>query len=401
MERTHKLSEKTSVEIGAPIVVALSRAGERRWGFHQFPSLSPLPGGRILCTFNKQKDAVASYGGAAGGYVSANGGATWKRADLAGMDLIAPHPSASEVFDGEYLCVPPSPAFDAKAKRIALPKAVGSFHAYIDNSLYRLNDFPAPVQAYFAALPAFRWSPKTKAWRQTQVDYDTKGRLLWARATGPEQFLLPRTWFERRLLKVGKELMYADYRACYLLDNGSVPKHRSSVLMVSADNGRSFRRRATIATDPEGRDLLGEPRLSLNARGELVCVLRRAARKQKSMMITHSKDGGHTWAKPRPLFKFGVFPSIALLDCGVMALTFGRPGVHLSFSLNGGGRTWTDPIVLRKGNPKKVTTKTCGYTSILNLDERSFLAAYSDFEHKGADGKQRKAILVRKVTVRQ
>ena len=179
----------------------------------------------------------------------------------AGLDVVAPHPSASEVFNGEYLCVPPSPAFDAKANNIALPDPVGSYHAYIANNFYRLDDFPEPVRSHFAQLPAFRWTPKTKQWRKAAVAYDTKNMLLWARATGPEQFLLPRTWFERRLLKVGNELLYADGHSNYLLEDGSVPKHSGSVLMVSTDNGQSFQRRATIAVDPRGRDLLVEPRL--------------------------------------------------------------------------------------------------------------------------------------------
>lgn len=398
MARKHKLSDKVTVEIGAPAVVAVSRVGEKRWGFHQFPALSRLPDGRIVCTFSKQKDAVASYGGAAPTYASRDGGATWTRAKPEGLALIAPHVFVSELFDGEYLCVPATPAFDAQAQKIALPRPVGSFRAYITNNAYRLRDFPKAVREHFATLPAFRWTPKTKKWSKAAVEYDTRNMLLWARAEGPERFLLPRTWFERRLLKVGKELLYADYRANYLLADGTVPKHRSTVLMVSKDNGRSFQRRATVAHDPTGKDLMGEPRLSLNARGELVCVVRRTHHVQKPMAITYSKDGGRTWSTPRTLMKFGVFPSMTLLDCGVMALSFGRPGVHLSFSPNGGGRTWTEPIAIRRGGSRRVTKETCGYTSIINVDANSFLLAYSDFQHKGKDGKQRKAILVRKIT---
>jgi hypothetical protein len=401
MAQTYTLTETVSVRIGAPVVVAVSRPGETRWGFHQFPALSPLPDGRILCTFNKQRDAVAAYGGASGAYVSADHGATWKRAKVADLGLIAPHPAVSPVFDGEYLCAPATAAFDAKKHKVELPEPVAQFHAYTNNSIYRLADFPKQVREHFAALPAYRWTPETKEWRKTTVKYDTKGMLLWARAEGDEQFLLPRTWFERRLLKVGEELLYADYRARYRLDDGSRPKHHSSTLMVSTDNGRSFQRRATIATDRKGKDAMCEPRLALNARGELVCVIRRVVSGvQRPMMITYSKDAGRTWTKPRALFEFGVWPSLVSLECGVMALSFGRPGVHLSFSPNGGGRTWTDPLTVRKGNPKKVTTKTCGYSDLLALDADSFLIAYSDFEHKDKQGQQRKAILVRRVDVR-
>jgi hypothetical protein len=395
----HKLNDKVTAEIGAPVVVALSRVGEKRWGFHQFPALSRLPDGRIICMFNKQKDAVAAYGGAAAKRVSDDGGASWKTMRGAGLTLIAPHSAVSEVFDGEYLCVRPTPAFDAKANKVALPKPVGVFRSYVNNNQYMLSDFPKKVRDHFATLPALRWTPKTKKWTKTTVKYDTRGMLLWARDKGDERFLLPRTWFERRLLKVGKELMYADYRANYLLDDGTPPKHRASVLMVSTDNGRSFQRRSTIAHDPRGKDLMGEPRLSLNARGELVCILRRTHHVQKPMAITHSKDGGRTWSKPRTLMKFGVWPSMTRLENGVMALSFGRPGVYLSFSPNGGGRTWTEPIAIRKPGRGHVMKETCGYSSIITLDANSFLLAYSDFKHKDKDGKQRKAILTRKITV--
>jgi len=399
MAKKVKLSEKVTVELGAPAVVAVSRVGEKRWGFHQFPALSRLPDGRIFCMFSYQPDAVASYGIPARRFTSSDAGVTWKRAKEEGPIRAAPHSVISEVFNGEFLCIPPIPAFDLQKANVTLPEPVGRFRSYIDNLYYRLGDCPKKLRDHFAALPAWRWTPKTKTWRQAKVKYDTRNALVVTRAKGRERFLVPTTWLEHPLLKVGKELLYADYRANYLLDDGGVPKHRATVLMVSTDNGRSFQRRATVAYDPKGKDLMGEPRLALNSRGELVCVIRRTHHVQKPMAITFSKDGGRTWEKPRSLFKFGVFPDLTLLDCGVMALSFGRPGVHLSFSLNGTGRTWTTPVAIRKGRSGHVMKETCGYTSVLTLDANSFLLAYSDFEHKDAAGKQRKAILVRRITV--
>lgn len=399
MAKKVELSDRVTVELGAPVVVAVSRVGERRWGFHQFPALSRLPDGRVFCMFSYQPDAVASYGNPARKYVSSDDGVTWKRAKDEGPVRGAPHSVVSEVFDGEFLCLPPMPAFDLKAARVTMPEPIGRFRAYIDNLYYRLADCPKKLRDHFAALPAMRWTPKTKTWRKVKIAYDTRDALVVTRAKGRERFLVPTTWFEHPLLKVGGELLYADYRANYLLDDGSAPKHRATVLMVSKDNGRSFQRRATVAHDPKGKDLMGEPRLALNSRGELVCVVRRTHHVQRPMAITFSKDGGRTWEGPRSLLKFGVFPDLLLLECGVMALSFGRPGVHLSFSLNGTGRTWTKPVAIRRGGTGHVMKETCGYTSILKLDANSFLLAYSDFEHKAPDGRQRKAILVRRVTV--
>ena len=39
---------KVAVELGEPVVVAVSQVNEARWGFHQFPALTRLPDGTIL-----------------------------------------------------------------------------------------------------------------------------------------------------------------------------------------------------------------------------------------------------------------------------------------------------------------------------------------------------------------
>jgi hypothetical protein len=73
-------------------------------------------------------------------------------------------------------------------------------------------------------------------------------------------------------------------------------------------------------------------------------------------------------------------------------------GVHLKFSADGTGRKWTKPVSLipAKG---KWTELSCGYTSLLAVGEGEFLIAYSDFKHRDAKGKVRKAILVRRIKV--
>jgi hypothetical protein len=47
-----------------------------------------------------------------------------------------------------------------------------------------------------------------------------------------------------------------------------------------------------------------------------------------------------------------------------------------------------------------VQADSCGYTSLIALDDDSFLIAYSWFKRPAADGTPRKAVLVRHVTVR-
>ena len=48
----HRLTDGWTAVVGPPVVVALSEPGETRWGWHQFPALSLLPDGEILCAFS-------------------------------------------------------------------------------------------------------------------------------------------------------------------------------------------------------------------------------------------------------------------------------------------------------------------------------------------------------------
>ncbi|MFC1479141.1 BNR-4 repeat-containing protein [Planctomycetota bacterium] len=397
-EKRISLSNTWDAVLEDPVPVALSKPSEKRWGFFQFPAFSPLPDGRILLMFSVQHDSVAEYGNKAPAYVSADKGKTWKTFSDKGFINKAPHMSISKVMNGEYMCIPASDPIDIHKTGLKMPDPAGKFKTYTEILLYDMNKFPVKIQKYFMKLPAYRWTPREKKWKKTAVMYDIRNGLAWTRGKGHKHSrFLPRTWLERPLLCVDKELFYADYRRAFRLDDGSIPPNRGSFCMVSKDNGRTFVKRSTIAVDKSGKDLMGEPMLAVNKNKELVCIIRRAARRNISMMITYSKDRGKTWEKPKPLHNFGVFPAIMLLDCGVMPLTFGRPGVYMSFSLNGLGRKWTDPIPLKAQKGGGLTSKTCGYTSIFPISPNEFLVAYTDFEWKGPDNKAHKAILSRKI----
>jgi len=403
----HRLGAGLEIVLGPPVVVALSRPGEKRWGFTQFPSLSLLPGGTLLCLFSRQADAVRAYGNEVPGCVSSNGGRSWKLCRDRSSPMIAPHGAITKLAEGEFLCVPPTPPMDTRKRRIELPPpALTTERSYCRNHIYRLSDFPEEIARRWGALPALRWSPGIREWRKTHVKYDTEGMLLWGRAEtkgrteGRDRFLLPRTWFERSPVRCGKELLYADYRSLFINPDGSVPRNFSPVLMVSTDNGRSFGRRATIATSADGKIALTEPALAVLAGGELACALRQADHRQLPLLMTYSKDGGRKWTRPRRVADFGVWPGLIQLECGVTVLSYGRPGAHLAFSENGLGRKWTEPLTLIAGDPKNLLEGSCGYTSLLALDESSFLVAYSDFDHRDANGRQRKAILVRRIEVK-
>jgi hypothetical protein len=382
------------IDISAPTTVAVSAPGERRWGFHQFPALARLPDGRILLMFADAPDASESHGEPAPAFVSSDDGASWQPYTEE-PPATRPHFSVSHVTNGEALIVPSGRYFDCDGARWVLPEPVAVAQVYGTLYTYRCEDLPAEVQDYCRLLPALRHDPADAGWHRESVDYDMGGRLAWRREGST---LLPRPFFERAAIVYGDEVMFADYRARFAMDDGTVPPKGCTWLMVSADGGRSFHRRALVGGDLTGRDLMGEAALAATPAGDLVCVVRRSDQVQKPMGITWSRDAGRTWTPVADLLEFGVFPNLQPLDSGVLVLSYGRPGVHLAFSADGAGDLWDRHATIVTGDHGDVQRDSCGYTSLLRLSEDSCLLAYSDFGHVGSNGAQHKAICVRRVS---
>lgn len=389
---------KTSslLDFGEPVVAAVSAPGETRWGYTQFPSLSPLPDGRILLVYADAEDASETHGDPAPALVTADEGVTWQPF----VDRLVPsrpHYSITAAHGGEFLTVPSIHYFDVEREGVTWPAPVAECYVYGSIYTYRAEDFPAKVRRHFAHLEARRWRPATQSWEDTTITYDTQDLLVWRREGSS---LLPRTFFERPATRHRGELFYADYRVRYALPDGHIPAKGGTHLMVSSDNGRSFHPRSVVGVDRSGRDLMGEAALAETAAGGLVCVMRKADHEQKPMAIAHSADAGHTWSAPVELGTFGVFPYLLRLPSGPLVLSYGRPGVWLQVSAEGCGRQWSDPVPVIAGDHGAGQAHSCGYTSMHLTGPDSLLLAYSDFQHRAADGTVRKAILTRRVTVR-
>jgi len=115
------------------------------------------------------------------------------------------------------------------------------------------------------------------------------------------------------------------------------------------------------------------------------------------MAITWSYDDGRSWTPLVDLFAFGVFPGLLALKNGKLLLSFGRPGVHIAVSEDGTGRTWDSLEAIIEGDRSAVQRDTCGYTSLLAIDQSTALIAYSDFNAVDPSGAACKSICVRRI----
>ncbi len=294
------LSNHFQLRMSEPVVVALAPPGEKRWGQYQFVGLSAYPGGKLLLRFHAGEDSVRAYGSGQPTFLSSDQGCTWSAfqdPELPGSGLV------SEVFDGQFLCMPMPKPVDVPALHIDLPPPFGEFFCYRTMLLYRAEESPARVRDFLHRHACRRWSEREAKWLPDATALDLQGRLVWI-AQGSEAGLVTGTSFERPPIRVGTELLWADYRATYTMPDGSAPKGCGVSCMVSTNNGNSWRRQAAIAnanTMPGEISNMTEPVLSQNVGGEVVCVLRRTDQRQKSMLITLKAPLGssaaNTWQR--------------------------------------------------------------------------------------------------------
>ena len=141
-----------------------------------------------------------------------------------------------------------------------------------------------------------------------------------------------------------------------------------SYLVHSTDLGRTWDYRGSIAyldADPypeTGGQWIGmaEPTITLLPNGQLLAVLRTQGdpygpnNQFKPLFTAWSDDMGLTWTTPDRAqvkpgeghdYLYSNSPTLAVLDNGVVALQYGRPGLHVAFSTDN-GHTWGDILHL-------------------------------------------------------
>ncbi len=385
------------VRMEEPVLIDQASPQVKEWGPYRMPKVFRLPGGELGLTFAVGLDLLQAQGKSSPLFVSSDGGKSWRRSTFPHPRMNGMNPLIVPIGDGEYYCLPAGNGLPADVAQMPKPlyeRGGGYGTAF---RLYRLEDCPAAVQRWFQEQKAVRWSPKTGVWREEALDWDRLNQVVYCYLEPGDKWWTQKVYMEVPPVVDGKELLFADYWTLYSVD-GKAPGNWQCSLMASGDNGRTWRRRS-VMIDGEAYGDVGEPTLVRNTAGELVSIIRRDPMPKLPTLIIYSRDHGRTWTRPKEMFDRGAFPQLLLLQNGVMVHSFGRPGVWLSFSLDG-GHAWTQPQAVIAGDPANNTRHSCGYTSLLAVGRDSFLIAYSEFERPNPQGLPAKAILIRKIAVR-
>lgn len=192
--------------------------------------------------------------------------------------------------------------------------------------------------------------------------------------------------------------------------------------VASTDGGRRWTERALITANaaryPFGLIAESECSLAVSADGTLYCVTRNDMScdhtvfgGKSDLMLFCSRDGGRSWSDERALADSSVTPRVHCFGKNTVAVTYGRPGVHMIVSYDKGktftehhtiiGKTLEEELAAGKTylDAKYFDTSSYANSFTERLSEDTFLIVYNDLHEKDADGRDHKATLLRKITV--
>ena len=424
--------------LSVPVTVAVSppHYGEdpagRWWGFFQFPDLWRGNDGTLYLAVNVGADSEAGRHEPTQFFRSDDGGCTWQATPFAATDQspeIVALPDGRQVVFGRKRHIyhfselsPDAPKDEVDLDALGVRPVAGPYRdGYRVNEYiaYRYGDIPAAQRTFPLAVrsnPGAPWQPLRGSidWPDMHLHLLTRA-MWWDDAGNPE-------WLERpRHLKTPTPrdvLVLPDGTLLWALESQHPDVARLYGMvscLASADGGQTWTRRGAIA---DARDLAwgfcGEKALAQMPNGDLLCVLRTKGSNEADdthcLAAARSSDQGRTWTLLPPLAEFSVTPHLLTLDNGMVAVVYGRPGVHVKASADS-GRTWSEAAAVVGPGEKDLLAKpldewwairhdfSCANTSVVVTGPDRFLIAYSDFQHRDAAGRRCKAICVREVRV--
>lgn len=382
------------LKLGEPVIVSMGPAlKDNPWGSHQFPTLRRLPDGRLAIAYHLVNDSCEDYGLEKGWKISSDDGKTWQ--DVTSEEL----PSIKACFgtrlpSGKYISPivhRPYPIDDEL--HAALSKRIG-----IKMGALGVEDIPDlfPKTWTFAVA-----SPEDREAVTFDCDLDFPGMTI---GLCKGAIIRPMMFGSMKVAPDGslwashyargrnpKNMGYTNYYACYYFR--------------STDEGKSFHLKSWIQYLPDTEECdfafraegFCEPDFCFMPDGSMITLLRLDS--NAPSYIARSVDGGSTWSKPQKFDRCGVLPQLLCLDCGVTLASYGRPGLFVRATDDPSGMIWEDPVELMPFDRQRITSNSCSYTSMVPLDDRSALLAYSNFRIQDESGTERKCIMVRTVRV--
>jgi len=383
------MSRKIKLTLSEPKVISRAPEIVKEWGFWQFPGIEYLSDGRLHAIFHINTDSAVSYGKQKGHAVSSDMGESWVE------DFNMTECGGILLDNGDRLRIVHKQSIPID--NLTLPNEISESVSYNSRfKVYDASDFPPELGGWYFA----RMAKGTYEWVEEQAVVNIPGETRWVRSG---VLPIPFLWRMKKAPNGTLWGIHYDFR-----QGDKCPAHlMRAIFVVSEDNGKtwSFRGEIPYASDKEKdpywdkRDGFSEPNVAFMTDGSIFCLLRTTDGNGVGPMYwSRSTDEGKTWSDPEVFDSLGVWPAIITLNNGVTLTTYGRPGIYLRATADPSGIEWGDRYEIMAPNASGLTN-TCAYTDLIALDDNTAYLIYSDFYYPDDEGKKRKTILGRKITV--
>ena len=408
-----------------------------KWGVYCIPRMWRRPDGSLAIYFNGSADtpdSVALKRKACPDlfFVSNDEGNTWHKADENSVDLGVLGSIDSPFLrleNGNCICIRGkdslNPVHDCVPVKAFRPPNNGQGI----NHAYRLGDLPKDV--FSCELLTYDKNGKLIGRDEVNIDFPEREMLTMGEIPdGNGGFVKCPEWIkagDRSAPFISSIQILPDGTlcgTCYGQDPDVSDRYCGrTYFMVSADGGKSWNKRSCI-TKNSSKYTFGlagdgyESSLSVGDDGTVYFVAR------TDMSINHplyggitdtvfcvSKDNGHTWSDERMIADSSVTPHVLAFKNGAVVVIYGRPGVHMILSEDGGER-FSEPVSIigktltQELNSGKEYLQAKHYdadsycnTFVERISDNSFLILYTDLKYDPGDGLCHKAGLVKKITV--
>lgn len=395
------------VKIGEPVVVAQKNGTSNSlpWGYFQFPRLYRTEGNTLVCKIAAKPDSIEYYDGEYLYYVSTDLGNTWESVKERPEDY-------SLLMDNERYFQGPilKNAYESNLLDKYEPvfsNEAGTLHLFDGDEV-----LPEDYNFTFQCLEYDPVSMKETVFTSQYVWPHMPIRIINGK-TCPAG--MPLYHFNMHspgtIIREDEKnsLFLAVYCEGFDSKDGSIVygRHYNIYFFRSYDSARTWRYVSQINTTPEyceeAFEGFCEPNIIKLSNGDYFVLMRTGT--GAPTYCAYSHDEGVTWNNIEQFSEIGVDPQLLKLDCGVTLASYGRPCVYIRATGDNTGKQWEQQIRIlgtnKDDNLAVAFKQSCCYTSLIALDERSALLAYSEFIDSGGEDSDgiTKRIVVRKIWV--
>lgn len=420
---------KVEMEKEALVFCAPIDERTQKWGVYCIPRLWRLPSGAFVVYCNGEADQVENgLRDCPDKFFISLDGESWREIDGKEIDLSVSFNTDSPYLflsDGRKVCIREKtnrePIEVQEIKRFLSPNNDGEYFVYGQGEL--------PEKSFACEFCTYDKRGQFISAQDIRFAFPDREVILFGGYYENGEFVKipvyakPHAWSNPYVYSLHRLPDSTFVGVCFGQNPQVLDRYCAEAYLVQSKDGVTWTKRSTITKNARSYPYGlvgdgGESSLAIAPNGDMYCLTRtdmsmdhQADGTKSDAMLFVSKDGGYTWSEGKSVADSSVTPHVIALENGKVVIVYGRPGVHIAVSEDGGesfskpvcviGETLKGALANGKSYMQAKYTDMDSYsnTFLEKIGENEFLLLYTDMKYDNGDGQKHKASLVRKIKI--